>query len=157
AHLGTAPGTPEERAREEYGQLLEALAPYVQVFCVAASESGEPLRTSLATARRLLTPRPVLARLPLAAEVALEPLAIAALAAGADGLLLDGALCPAPGQREIGSPAREAALAAVARLRGTCGAEAVIVGSGGVHEPEDALLLLEAGADLVRVDSGLVL
>jgi hypothetical protein len=32
----------------------------------------------------------------------------------------------------------------------------VIVGAGGIHEPEHALQLCEAGADLVQVDSGLV-
>ncbi len=43
-----------------------------------------------------------------------------------------------------------------ARLRERAGVGTVIVGSGGVHEPEDALRMIEAGADLVAVDSGLV-
>jgi hypothetical protein len=32
----------------------------------------------------------------------------------------------------------------------------LLIGSGGIHEPEDALALRAAGADLVQVDSGLV-
>jgi hypothetical protein len=85
-----------------------------------------------------------------------EALASMTLAAGVDGLLVDGALRSAPGLREVGRPAREAALETVSRLRHACGPKVVIVGSGGVHEPEDALRLLEAGANLVQVDTGLV-
>jgi len=158
ARLAVPAGTETARAIAEYRQLLDALAPHVSLFCVPATEAPEVLRDVVAAARQLPTPRPVLARLPLAlAAAAIEPLAVAALAAGADGLLLDGALTPSPGRREIGSPARQPARETVAQLRRSCGPDAVIVGSGGVHEAEDALLLLEAGADLVQVDSGLAL
>lgn len=59
--------------------------------------------------------------------------------------------------RLLGAPARAAALALTQQLRAVFTPEecALVVG-GGVHEPEQALELFAAGADLVLVDSGLV-
>ena len=42
------------------------------------------------------------------------------------------------------------------RWRSRYGEDFFLIASGGVHEPEDALALRDAGADLVQVDSGLV-
>jgi hypothetical protein len=44
----------------------------------------------------------------------------------------------------------------VRRLRQRWGPTLAIVGAGGVHEPQDALQLIDAGANLVAVESGLV-
>src|SRR5207247_11312660 len=63
---------------------------------------------------------------------------------------------PSAGRHEIGLPAREPARQRVSQLRRQGGPDLLIVSAGGVHEPEDARCLLEAGADLVLVDSGLV-
>ena len=52
--------------------------------------------------------------------------------------------------------ARPPALELVRRLRARFGPRTPIIGAGGVHEPEHALDLRRAGADLVQLDSGLV-
>jgi hypothetical protein len=84
------------------------------------------------------------------------PLIDAALTAGAAGLLVEGSVGADPGGRLIGLPARAPALERIRQLRHRYGDELFLIGSGGVHEPEDALALRAAGADLVEVDSGLV-
>ena len=70
------------------------------------------------------------------------------------GVLVDAALREGEG-RLLGLPGREAALRTVQHLRQRWGDNLAIIG-GGVHEPEDALYLVEAGANLVLVDAGLI-
>jgi hypothetical protein len=55
----------------------------------------------------------------------------------------------------LGAPVREAALATVQRIRRRWGG-LTIFAAGGVCEPRDALALLDAGADFVQLDAGLV-
>jgi hypothetical protein len=57
----------------------------------------------------------------------------------------------------FGAAARAPALATVRLPRALAGPDATIVAGGGLHEPQDALRLLDAGADLVAIESGLVL
>lgn len=76
-----------------------------------------------------------------------------ALREGVRGMIVDGTMRTADG-RIIGLPVRELALQQVARLRERF--DTLIIASGGVHEPEHALELRAAGADLVQVDTGLV-
>jgi dihydroorotate dehydrogenase len=149
---------------DECRQMFERLGPHAAAFSVTPAEScdwtdgamPETLVAVVNAARAAGVRPPLLLCLPtdLASERAHE-LVDAAAAAGFDGFWVDGALRLESG-REIGRPALEPALVATARLRQRIGAGAVIVGSGGVHEPEDALRMIEAGADLVAVDSGLV-
>jgi hypothetical protein len=75
---------------------------------------------------------------------------------GFGGVLVDGSMSATPDGRLVGLPVRELALQQVAELRKRFGADVLIVASGGVHEPEHALELRAAGADLVEVDTGLV-
>jgi hypothetical protein len=81
-----------------------------------------------------------------------------ARAAGIGGVLVDGRVRDndRPGWKRMGRPARGPAAATVRLLRERFGDSLAITSSGGVHEPADALDLLEAGADLVAIDSGLV-
>lgn len=60
------------------------------------------------------------------------------------------------GGRLLGKPGFIAALEIVQQVRAAVGDNALLIGSVGVHCPADALDYLEAGADLVQVDSGLV-
>jgi hypothetical protein len=80
----------------------------------------------------------------------------AARAAGVGAVVVDGSVQVKPAGRLVGRPARAAALEQVRHLRRRWGADLVVVGAGGVHEPADALELRAAGADLVQLDSGLV-
>lgn len=163
--LAVVPGTEPARATDECGQIIEGLAPYADVFSLGTTAGPgwdeealrEHFRALAEVARGTLPRRVLLVCVPPDLEGD-EPDRVAdiAAAAGLDGVLVDGAARPSPGRREMGRPAREPALRTVGRLRQRGGPGAMIMASGGVHEPEDALDLMEAGADLVQVDSGLV-
>jgi hypothetical protein len=88
------------------------------------------------------------------------PFIQAAVTAGISGLVIDGSVAGKaagnPHGRWVGVPAREPALEQVRNLRRRLGKDLLLIASGGVHEPADALELRSAGADLVQVDSGLV-
>ncbi|HEU4714144.1 MAG TPA: hypothetical protein VFS76_21430 [Pyrinomonadaceae bacterium] len=110
------------------------------------------LRETLAEANN--TNRTVL--LTIAADQDLERVSTLidlALREGVRGLIVDGTMRTADG-RLVGLPVRELALQQVARLRERF--DVLIIASGGVHEPEHALELRAAGANLVQVDTGLV-
>jgi len=80
-----------------------------------------------------------------------------AQAAGFGGVMVDGSVQDdRPGWRRMGRPARDRAIATVRKLHERFANGLAIAASGGVHEPADAFDFLEAGADLVAVDSGLV-
>ena len=77
-----------------------------------------------------------------------------ALARGVAGFVVDGSIKADPNGRLIGLPVREQTLRQVRELRRRWNVP--IIASGGIHEPEHALELLSAGADLVQVDTGLI-
>ena len=77
-------------------------------------------------------------------------------AAGVDGCLIDSALRAPDGGGLAGPEARAPGQELARRLREAFGRELLIVGSAGIHEPADAISWLEAGTDLVQVDTGLV-
>lgn len=85
------------------------------------------------------------------------PLIDVALSKGVSGLIVDGTMRASDtGGRLVGLPVREAALQQVRRLRDRYPGDVFIIASGGVHEPEHALELRSAGADLIAIDTGLV-
>ncbi|HEX3127688.1 MAG TPA: dihydroorotate dehydrogenase [Thermoanaerobaculia bacterium] len=128
-------------ARIRDASCVEELSPHVDLF---ALEAWDQIEAVLAR-----TSRPILLCVPSDLDADAE------LAAGASGLLVDGSVAAADGGRRIGLPAREPALAQVRRWRARH-ENLFIVASGGIHEPEDALAMRAAGADLVEVDSGVV-
>jgi dihydroorotate dehydrogenase len=166
--LGAADGASAESAAEECRRMLEELAPHARLFSLdtlrtalaggwSAEEWGAHLKSVLDAAHSASPPCPLLLCLPADLDRrAGEAFVEAGLAAGAGGLLVDGSVKAEPEGRLIGGPAREAAIEQVRHWRCRMGPESLLVASGGVHEPEDALALRAAGADLVEVDSGLV-
>ncbi len=56
----------------------------------------------------------------------------------------------------IGKANPQASLQTVRDMREQLGSDPIIISSAGVHSPADALDYVEAGADLVQVDSGLI-
>ena len=72
-----------------------------------------------------------------------------------DGVLVDGSV-QARGERVLGAEAFTLVAEAVRCCRSRLGGEALVIASGGIHEPAAALRVMDAGADLVLVDSGLV-
>lgn len=149
-------------------RMVQDLAPHAALFSLhtlgqaqASGWSGEEwdthVRTVIDAAQSAAPPRPVLLTLPADFDRSQAgPLVEAAVAAGVDGLLVDGSIRAEPDGRMIGGPAREPALERVRHWRSRFGPDLLLIASGGVHEPADALALRAAGADLVQLDSGLV-
>jgi dihydroorotate dehydrogenase len=164
--LSSTPGATPERAGQECARLVAELAAHAAVFSLAtlypaagAGWAGEQwqahLRAVLGEAHKVS--RPLLVCVPADLDrVAGDALVGPALELGAGGVLVDGTIRATSSGRLSGLPAREPALAQVRHLRQRWGQGPVILASGGLHEPEDALALREAGADLVEIDSGLV-
>ncbi|MEQ8791933.1 MAG: hypothetical protein RIC55_37095 [Pirellulaceae bacterium] len=72
---------------------------------------------------------------------------------------LEGVIVVVPiddGAQQLGKTGFTAAVDTVEQVRATLGAKPTVIGSVGVHSPADALDCLEAGADLVQLDTGLV-
>jgi hypothetical protein len=61
------------------------------------------------------------------------------------------------GAVQLGTPGRAAALETLREIRTALGPEPTLIDGVGIHEPADALDAIAAGADMVKVDSGLVL
>jgi hypothetical protein len=130
---------------------IDALAPHVGGFTVRARDAGAAASiVALARSRG----RPCFVVLPPILDAAGRASWIAA-ARTADGVVVDGAV-EAGGLRLVGRPARAASLETVRAVRAGAGPALPILAGGGIHEPQDAIDLLAAGADLVAVDSGLV-
>jgi hypothetical protein len=70
------------------------------------------------------------------------------------GVVIDAPV--ADGELLMGKPGVSPALAVIRDLRAALGPEPLVFGGVGVHDPADAVDAIEAGADLVVVDSGLV-
>jgi hypothetical protein len=78
----------------------------------------------------------------------------AAVEAGVRGVVIDGSV-RADGGRVYGLPAAALAREQTRRIKRRWPTLALIA-AGGVHEPEQALELMEAGADLISTDTGLI-
>ncbi|HWE35675.1 MAG TPA: hypothetical protein VG406_03820 [Isosphaeraceae bacterium] len=160
AQIAPNPGADPGRAAEECRRLVVQLAPFADAIVLDWPEAqglDGPFPSIAQAGRESYPPRPILLGVrPDAAPEAVDRLAGAALEAGLAGFVVDGGIRFADGRRAIGRPARGLTIETVRRLRQHAGPGAWIVGSGGIHEPEDAIELLEAGADLVAIDSGLV-
>lgn len=174
--LAHAPGADASAAARERAHLIERLAPYASFFTLDTTEGLDiwapddwvshlsALRAALGAARG---ERPLLVCVaPDTPEGTVDTLLGAMVARGlVDGVVVTGGIFaamesvvgPAPGPgRLTGLPTRARSLDTVRRIHGRWGDTLPIVGSGGVHEPLDALRLLDAGASLVQIHSGLV-
>ena len=147
---------------QESRHLIRELAPAVRLVALeiatrdwTSEEWSSYLREVLSEARS--AERSLL--LVIAADDDFErasPLIDIALREGAGGVIVDGSMRATAEGRLVGLPVRELALRQVGKLRERYRAGVFIIASGGVHEPEHALDLRAAGADLVEVDTGLV-
>lgn len=77
-------------------------------------------------------------------------------AAGFGGIVLGDTLPSAEGFIEVGRAGLEQSAEQIRRIRRLWGDDIGVIASGGVHAPEDALLLYEAGANAVLLHSGFV-
>jgi dihydroorotate dehydrogenase len=129
---------------------VEAWKHHVRQAIALARGAGRPP----GGARRVLLVVP--ADLP---SSAVEERVLPAFEEGIAGVLIDGSIHDLSGPRSAGRlyglPVLAQALEQVRCLREEFPA-AAIIGSGGVHQPEQALEMLHAGADLVSTDTGLI-
>ena len=179
-NIGKNAATPLDNAADDYAACLRSLHAVADYFVVNVSSPNTPGLTSLQSpealdgllaalgeARRALgPPKPLLVKLSAdlsASEI--EEAAAVCRRREVDGAIavntsLDPALRSAEA-RELegglsGRPIFGRALDAVERLRAVAPPDFLIVGAGGVFGPDDALRLLNAGADAVQVYTGLV-
>jgi len=77
-------------------------------------------------------------------------------AAGFSGIVIDAARRDSAGRLVLGRGGRADVVERLRRLPDKGDSDMAVITTGGIHEPADALELLQAGADLVLIDSGLV-
>ncbi|HUE75576.1 MAG TPA: dihydroorotate dehydrogenase, partial [Chloroflexota bacterium] len=165
--LAHAPGVDHHAAAREVCLVASRLASYASIFTLEVRSiirrSGwtpdEWIEFVNSVADGLLhmaTPRPLFLCLPPDCDgYDLATLLPPAIERGIAGVLIAG------GQRAddhvlVGAPTRDASLRLVEQVRFRWGDRLAIIGSGGIIEPADALRLIDAGASLVQVHSGLI-
>jgi dihydroorotate dehydrogenase len=135
----------------EAHELTAALAPLVAGFIVPVS----CLPFLDADTRPM---RPIF--LAISAEHWAEPTVRTACRRAAASGQLSGALIESPRTIEneciLGKASGVASAELICKLRTAIGSEATVIAGAGIHSPADALDALEAGADLVVIDSGLI-
>ncbi len=155
ARLAPTPGISPDEAVRECREMAERLAPHASAFSLLLTNRYD-WQEIINTVRSAAPNRPILLVLPADLDSeSIESCVEMLLDGGPDGFLVDGALRSDSDRRIMGKRTREPARNLVKRLR-TLHPQAVLIASGGIHEPIDALNLLIDGADLIQIDSGLV-
>lgn len=179
-NLGKSKLTPPEQAAEDYRRSFERLGELADYVVVNISSPNTPgLRDlqrveeveRIVTAiqgpnQRLSRPRPLLVKLaPDLADADAIDCARAALGAGCAGLIVtnttirfEGLASPTDGLSGglSGQPLFARSTELLGRIRTAIGPEPVLIGVGGVMDPEGAAAKLAAGADLIQVYTGLI-
>lgn len=165
--LAHRPGAGAAEAAAERRQLVEGLARFAAFFTLdtrggaddswTPAEWSEHLAVVLAALRDRSPSAPLLLCLaPDLDEQTADRRSEEAVELGLGGVVVAGGIAAPPAGRLVGPPTREQSRQMVRAIHDRWGDRLAIVGSGGVHQPEDALALLEAGAALVQLHSGLV-
>ncbi|MGQ9659167.1 MAG: quinone-dependent dihydroorotate dehydrogenase [Thermochromatium sp.] len=179
-NLGKSKVTPAERAPEDYRESFERLGELADYVVVNISSPNTPglrdlqrvdevariLEAIQGPNQRLSRPRPLLVKLApdLADDEAID-CARAALAAGAIGLILTNTTIRLEGLRSSteglsgglsGRPLLTRSTELLGKVRKALGPEPVLIGVGGILDPEGARAKLAAGADLIQVYTGLI-
>jgi dihydroorotate dehydrogenase len=163
--LGHAPGADAAMAAAECRQMIAALNPLADLFSLSmpVAETWDDTRwcefieAAIRCSRETVPVRPVLLCIPPDVDAAAAEFRTrTALERGVGGVLIEGSVGDGGSGRLYGPAAHEPALRLVRHLRGRWGSRLAVISGGGVHEPRQALDLLDAGADLVQIDSGLV-
>lgn len=158
--LAHRPNASLREITQEQTDLAHTLSAFADFFTVSV-ETTETDRGAfinhLKRVRQACAPRPVLLILsPDAAIQQNQSRAADALYANYDGVLINDAVHLNTNQISIGHASHGACVELTHSLRQTFGDDLKIISAGGITEPQDALDLLDAGADLVSLNSGLV-
>ena len=183
-NIGKNKFTPNESAEEDYLACFEALFPWVDYFVVNVSspntpnlralQEKEPLTRLLSLLqeknRMQASPKPILLKIaPDLTDAQLDDVADIIQTTGLAGLIATNTTISREQLRTpadqvatmgagglSGAPMGDRATAVIRHLRARLGADAVIMGVGGVDSPEAARKKIQAGANLVQVYTGLV-
>ncbi len=181
--IGKSKVTPLEDAVEDYVTSLRRLYRYGDYFAVNVSSPNTPGLRELQDAghlRELLTalrseatssgdPKPILVKIaPDLTEAAIDELLGVCTDVGVAGIIATNTTIGRPGLAPAdqalaaetgglsGRPLTEIAAKTVAHIHAETGGALPIIGVGGILDPDDADRLLDAGASLVQIYSGLI-
>ncbi|EXJ15743.1 quinone-dependent dihydroorotate dehydrogenase [Imhoffiella purpurea] len=179
-NLGKSKVTPAEEAAQDYRRSFERLGELADYVVVNISSPNTPGLRDLQRVdeveriigaiqgpnQRLNRPRPLLVKLaPDLTDEDAVACARAALGAGCVGLILtnttirfEGLESPTEGLSGglSGRPLLERSTGLLARVRSELGPDPLLIGVGGIMDPEGAAAKLAAGADLIQIYTGLV-
>nr|MBS0037469.1 quinone-dependent dihydroorotate dehydrogenase [Saprospiraceae bacterium] len=183
-NIGKNKDTPNEEAVEDYLDCMRGLHPVVDYFTVNMSspntpnlralQDKEPLRNILsrliAFNTSMKSPRPILLKIaPDLTERQIDDIVEIVHELDLDGVVATNTTISRAGlqtsEEKIkalgdgglsGAPLTERSRELVSELREKLGSQYVIIGVGGIMSGEDALKMLNAGADLIQVYSGLI-
>jgi dihydroorotate dehydrogenase len=174
--IGKSKVTPVEDAVEDYRQSLRALEPYADYFAVNVSSPNTPglrgLQDKAALAEllgALSTPVPLLVKIaPDLTDTAIAEVLDVCAAHGVAGLIATNTTLSREGLAAedqaraaeagglSGRPLTARALEVVTFVAKETNGTLPIIGVGGVHTPDDALRMLDAGASLVQLYTGFI-
>lgn len=170
--VGKNKATPLEHAVDDYADVARWLAPYADFITVNVSspntaslrelQSPEALKGLVTAVRRASGAKPVLVK--FAPELEGDVLRSAldtCLDAGVAGIIATNTLSTA-GRDDLpqgglsGRPLRDIARDRVQSIRRWAGDQIALIGCGGISDPQSAQAMLDAGADLIQMYTGLV-
>ncbi|EGV33970.1 Dihydroorotate dehydrogenase [Thiorhodococcus drewsii AZ1] len=179
-NLGKSKVTPAEEAAQDYRRSFERLGELADYVVVNISSPNTPGLRDLQRVdeveriigaiqepnQRLSQPRPLLVKLaPDLADADAIACARAALEAGCAGLILTNTTIRFDGLKSAteglsgglsGRPLQERSTQLLARVRAEIGPDPILIGVGGIMDPEGAAAKLDAGANLIQVYTGLI-
>lgn len=183
-NIGKNKSTPNENALHDYAICFEELYPYVDYFVINVSspntpglrelQEKEPLRKLLMHIKRLSNakpkPKPVLLKIApdltpeqlndvidILKETKLDGVIATNTTISRQGLTTNEAELSKIGAGGLsGRPLTSRSLEIVRHLRKGLGKDVLIIGSGGVMTPQDAIDRINAGADLIQLYTGFV-
>jgi len=179
-NIGKNKDTPNEEAARDYRYLLEKFSPLADYLTVNVSSPNtvglrrlqardmlEALLSQLAADRlRSPFPRPILVKLaPDLTDAELDDALDAISRAGMDGVIATNTTISRKGLQSAlgresgglsGAPLTKRSLTVVREIHKRTGGQLPIIGAGGIMNPDDAKAMLDAGATLIQVYTGLI-
>lgn len=184
ANVGKNKDTPPQRAAQDYGRGVRALADVADYFTVNVSSPNTPglrslqqrdalveiLKTVLDTLQELGMPKPVFVKLaPDLTDTAVDEVTDVCMELGCAGLVATNTTLDRSGLRTpadllarigegglSGAPLHARSTAIVERIRRRADRRLAIIASGGILTPRHAIDKIRAGADLVQLYTGLI-
>lgn len=164
--------TPRDKAADDYAIATQALSPYADYIAINVSspntaglrglQAGAEIGKIVRATRAAAGGKPVFVKIApeLEPEVLTEVLEVA-IGEGVAGVIATNTLATAgmPGMPEgglSGLPLRERALHQVGVVRKIIGDRIALIGCGGIDDANSAKRMLDAGADLVQLYTGLI-